>query len=636
MKRPAYIILALTAFLLVSAQALAEVQTASRFDSWPKHLKELKAKTSEASMNEAFTWEMLKEFQDEAQKSGNQDCISYSYYMVVYYYTATHPQIDSALSTVRYMEEKKMSKKDINSAKDMLIYYYQTSGESVKAVTLCREILNTTDDKLLIADANYNIIQLYQNMNMFRRAADKAKEMCDFSRSITDKEYFHYGLANFYSIVADMLVEAGEDEEALPYLQKCDSTLKHDGMTSPASQSYDMRFVAVTWGKYYIDVDDDANAWKMIDLMRSYNIQPLRGHAFELEAMYYLKHKDYAKAKAAMDSMNSIFDSLGRYFGESRRYLLCADIDKGMGDFKSACGYYAKCASALDSLARQTDEFGTSEYIAQLNLSKALLQKSEYKAKAQRYRLNLVTILLFVALAVFIASVLLIFYLRKANRKLEEAGKMKSAFIRNMSHEILTPLNTIVGFSDLMGTGSGDDKQYADLINESSNRLLSMVDSTIEISDIESSAIDTSPIKVNDCCCAAIEKISGSLPSGIELFYKPSNRDLVIKSNSGRLTEAIYDILNNFVNNSGEGYIEIGYKSEHSTLHLYVKNIGTGLSSDKPRWTIEDLTKSDSANSDSVMRLTLSRAIVEKLGGTISIDATYRGGLKLDIILPVA
>ena len=72
------------------------------------------------------------------------------------------------------------------------------------------------------------------------------------------------------------------------------------------------------------------------------------------------------------------------------------------------------------------------------------------------------------------------------------AEKLKSAFIANMSHEVRTPLNAIVGFSGLMVSASGEEerKMYADILAENNERLLRLVNDIFDLSQIESGTVD--------------------------------------------------------------------------------------------------------------------------------------------------
>src|SRR5574344_1976116 len=81
-----------------------------------------------------------------------------------------------------------------------------------------------------------------------------------------------------------------------------------------------------------------------------------------------------------------------------------------------------------------------------------------------------------------------------ARDQAEEANRQKSAFISNMSHEVRTPLNAIVGFSDLLTTTTDDAKKqsYIDIIHTNNNLLLSIVNDVLDLSKLESGTIELS------------------------------------------------------------------------------------------------------------------------------------------------
>jgi signal transduction histidine kinase len=618
-----------------------------RYSLWPSYMNKMREDIVNGRTKN--TLDDVNRFMKAAEKSQIKDCLSYAYYYKVFFFTVVSPDVKEAEASVHFMERQKMNEVDINKAKFDIIYYYQLKGLTVKAVALCRSILNTTHDKSSIAEANYNILLLYQALGMYERAASKAIEMCRFSESITEKKIYHYSLANFYSCVADFLVEAGHYKEALPYLEKCDSTLNHDGMNAPSAGGNDMRFVTVTWGKYYVGIGDDKNVWHQVEKIRGYNDGPLLAYSYEIEAKYYYKHQDYAKAQIAMDTMLAILKRLGMSYCDAKRTLMRAKIASNLGDFKSACVLYAQFISENDSLNRQADELRTNEYAVQLSLNKADLEKSEYKARANHYRVQLMTVITIVVLLVLIISVFIILYLRRINHKLHQVNyelqkaydrvdklsKMKSIFFQNMSHEIRTPLNSIIGFSQLIGEDSKEYKQYSDIIVDNGFQLSKIVDNVLEMSDLESSEIDIRPTDVDDCCKEVISRVSTRFSDNLKMVYEPSAKELVIHGNSHLLELVLFNLLDNSLKFTKEGQITLGYFVEDSDLHLYVKDTGSGIPEDKSKWVFERFTKLNEFAVGSGLGLSLCQLIVEKFNGRISIDNTYHDGCKVDVWLPL-
>ena len=76
----------------------------------------------------------------------------------------------------------------------------------------------------------------------------------------------------------------------------------------------------------------------------------------------------------------------------------------------------------------------------------------------------------------------------EAKRRAEKADKMKSVFLANMSHEICTPLNAIVGFSEIIAVTENEEEklQYLEIIQKNSNLLLQLINDILDLSRIES------------------------------------------------------------------------------------------------------------------------------------------------------
>jgi signal transduction histidine kinase len=646
MRKTKWIIVSLLFLFSVCLTASAENDN-SRFESWPPAMKALRQKVI-AKGNEN-TLADIYAFEKEAKKSRMKDCLSWAYYFKIFYFTAIRPQEDKALSIIHQMRKEKMTEEDINKSLFDIIYLYQMQGNSVKAVNMCREILNTSKDKSAIVEALSNIMLLYDNFGMTKEAVDKAKQLAHYSESITEPRIFHYTLATIYGYVADFLLELNRPQEALPYLVKCDSIMIHDGKGSPAFGNNDPRAVYVTWGKYYLEMNDDKSAWRYISKLEDYHSDVISSYAEDLEVRYYLKHHEYQKAKEAMDRLIAYIQRAHMNYGDAERTMMQAKIASGLGKYRDASKLYEQYINKTDSLRRQADEFQTNEYAVQLNLNNANLESNESKAKADRYRMRLMQVVTSVFLLIFIAAIIVIFVLRRINKKLhhanhqledayrrmEKLSNMKTSFLQNISHEIRTPLNSIVGFSQILGENNKENKEFADIINGSSNQLLKIVDDMLDISDLESGDIVTEPTNVNVCCEMVIKKFRRNLSEDVDIVYEPSDKGLVIMGNSMRLKQIVSNLLDNAVKYTSQGKIVVNYEKEGEQLHLFVKDNGPGIPKEKVEWVFERFAKLDNFSQGCGLGLPICQMIVEKMNGRIAIDASYQEGCKVDVWLPV-
>ncbi len=234
----------------------------------------------------------------------------------------------------------------------------------------------------------------------------------------------------------------------------------------------------------------------------------------------------------------------------------------------------------------------------------------------------------------------------EAKEKAEESDRLKSAFLANISHEIRTPMNGILGFSELLKEPhlSGEEQQeYIDLIQQSGERMLSLINDLIDISRIEAgeTMLQIGQTPVN------------RLLRELYAFFKPQaeNRGLqlkccnglkehesIIETDSTRLNQVLTNLVQNALKFTEKGHIEFGYRKKDSYLEFYVEDTGIGIPPemvdrifDRFRQLDNSLTRN---HEGSGLGLCISRAYVEMLGGTISVDSVSSSGSRFIFTLP--
>jgi len=240
--------------------------------------------------------------------------------------------------------------------------------------------------------------------------------------------------------------------------------------------------------------------------------------------------------------------------------------------------------------------------------------------------------------------------LMKAKNKAEESDRLKSAFLANMSHEIRTPMNGILGFAGLLKEPmlSGEEQlEYIDIIEQSGNRMLNIINDIVSISKVESGQMEVSIKETN--INEQIEYIytffkPEAEKKGIKLYVKNSlhSKKTIIKSDR----EKIYAILTNLVKNALKfthtGIIKFGFspktKGESSELEFYVKDTGIGINPEHQKFIFERFRQID----DSLKRnyegaglgLAISKAYVELLGGKIWVESKQGIGSTFYFTIP--
>lgn len=233
-----------------------------------------------------------------------------------------------------------------------------------------------------------------------------------------------------------------------------------------------------------------------------------------------------------------------------------------------------------------------------------------------------------------------------AKNKAEESDKLKTAFLSNMSHEIRTPMNAIVGFSEFLLnprlTKSKLD-EYVQIINSSSQQLLSVINDIMDISKIETGQFSIN-IELVD-----IEKLMNELFvtykrlvdfKNVGLVYTTDNPDKLIhvKTDGNRIRQIICNLLNNAIKYTKEGEIRFGYSIDGNFLKFYVSDSGLGIDPENLSVIFQRFRQVEATdgtlNEGNGLGLSISKALIEKLGGHISVTSEPGVGSSFAFTIP--
>ena len=236
----------------------------------------------------------------------------------------------------------------------------------------------------------------------------------------------------------------------------------------------------------------------------------------------------------------------------------------------------------------------------------------------------------------------------EAKEKAEESDRLKSCFLANISHEIRTPMNGILGFSALLKEPrlSGEEKeQYIELIHESGNRMLSIINNLIDISRIQTGELVLYPgaTSINEIIKSTYVSFRDQArQKGVSFSCKTglSAKESVIKTDKARLNLVLSHLVGNALKYTGEGEVAFGYKKNDKMLEFYVRDTGIGIPEDQQGKIFErfrqvslDATREYEGAG---LGLSLSKKIIEMLGGDISVDSTPGEGSEFCFTLPYA
>ena len=234
----------------------------------------------------------------------------------------------------------------------------------------------------------------------------------------------------------------------------------------------------------------------------------------------------------------------------------------------------------------------------------------------------------------------------------EHANKAKTAFLNNMSHDIRTPMNAIVGFTAL-ATSHIDNKQqvedYLGKISVSSQHLLSLINDVLDMSRIESGkmTLDETEVHLPDLIHDLRTIIHANVVAKqLELFIDTQdvvNEDII--TDKLRLNQVFLNILSNaikFTPNGGSiGFHVIEKPSpipEHAVFEFRIKDSGIGMSREFQKTIFDAFTREKTSTVSGIqgtgLGMAITKSIVDMMGGTISVNSEEGKGTEFIVTVP--
>ena len=226
-------------------------------------------------------------------------------------------------------------------------------------------------------------------------------------------------------------------------------------------------------------------------------------------------------------------------------------------------------------------------------------------------------------------------------RKAEKASRMKSLFLANMSHEIRTPLNAIEGFSRVMAeTDSPEERmKMLEIVESNNNRLLSLINEILDLSRVESGEIQMkkAPANLTEMCANIKQIFKFRCPESIKLVADIPAKTVMLNTDINRITQVFCNLISNALKHTITGSITFGYcvSDDEKTITMKVADTGSGIDPKDIDSIFQTYVSKDAEQQNGYgLGLPLSKIIVEKLGGHISVNSELGVGSTFSFTFP--
>lgn len=234
----------------------------------------------------------------------------------------------------------------------------------------------------------------------------------------------------------------------------------------------------------------------------------------------------------------------------------------------------------------------------------------------------------------------------------ERANRAKTTFLNNMSHDIRTPMNDIIGFTALAGAHVDEPElvqDYLAKISTSGQHLLSLINDVLDMSRIESGRvkIEEKEVHLPDVMHDLRTIVNANIVSkNIEFFIDAvdvDNEDILC--DKLRLNQVLLNLLSNavkYTKNGGQIIVRIiqkpGFSNGYATYEFHVKDNGIGMSKEFQKHLFEAFTREESATVSGIqgtgLGMAISKNIVDMMGGTISVESEEGKGTEYTVSIP--
>ena len=230
--------------------------------------------------------------------------------------------------------------------------------------------------------------------------------------------------------------------------------------------------------------------------------------------------------------------------------------------------------------------------------------------------------------------------LTEARIHAEESDRMKSAFLANITHEVRTPLNAIVGFSDILPMAQSEEErnELVKLIKQNNAHLLRLFDDMMNIAKLEAggaASVVRTDVELHPLLLELVDKYMGvCMEKGLEIAIAEGS--LIVHTDRDRLKEILNQYVNNAIKFTTSGSITLGGDRHRHSIRVWVSDTGKGIPEDKCNEKLFDrFVKVDEYVAGSGLGLSICRNLANSIGAQVGVNSVLGQGSTFWVDIPL-
>ncbi len=581
--------------------------------------------------------------------------------------------------------------KEKNDTKAEVLYYIEilkhetklvpthtlTTEEQDEKVLRLHETAKQKADELGYTQYFYYSYELVQNYYFNHKKEARTKEISHEMQEIALQRKDAYGLWMSYRYMVALYISQCDYISAKPYINKAlelyytttDKAVTRQSVTRLYCDLADTYTVGSDSLRINVEKALATRKTHLDSLRCEYYLAKIAAYYNDREA--YERHRDFCIDDPSLSIINHttpkffhILDAiLDKTFTISmintsevsnvREMKFIANIAENHG-FKDEAFYVEKLlVKRYEQLFASSNREHISEFDSQLgNYLLHVELDNKDRELAQIYRR-----MSYLLIAVLGAAVLFLlihqFSLLRHNRRLKEANQKvmmanaaKTRFVQNMSHEVRTPLNAIVGFSQLLSLPDGtftdqEKEEFAGHIINNSKMLTMLLDDILNASAMDSNQykITLEDSELHFICQSAISSTEHRLQPGVTMTYEPESAEpFNFRTDPRRVQQILINLLTNACKHTQSGSIVLSTSltAEPGFVTFAVTDTGTGVPPEQVEKIFERFTKLNDFVQGTGLGLSICRDIAGLMGAKVYLDTTWKGpGARFILSVPV-